>query len=186
MQIENKTYTHVYQINTYNTIVQESFLWLYCFRNVIIARFISDDMILNYHLYHLYLSTAASDFLFVCYEVAPPGIIRPSFIPIALWIPCQGMSCNAGCQFPECVANLTTSSTSFSVSMGPWFVCCHSSALVSGQCIFMMRLRKLFMKVLTSVTCIFYLYYGHLLFLYVYDQCYSNKTLILQHSTCFL
>ena len=88
MNVDREQNIYTCLSNQHNTIVQESFLWLYCFRNVIIARFISDDMILDYHLYHLYLSTAASDFLFVCYKVEPPGIIRPSFIPIALWIPC--------------------------------------------------------------------------------------------------
>ena len=67
----------------------------------------------------LYLSPAAPHFLYVCFEVEPPGILRSSSLPLSLWIPGKDSSGNDGCRFPECVPNTTPSSLFYFEFNGP-------------------------------------------------------------------
>ena len=56
----------------------------------------------------LYLSPTVTHFLDVSYEVASHGMFWFCF-PLALRIPCKGLSFDAGCRFSECVPNPNSS-----------------------------------------------------------------------------
>ena len=38
-------------------------------------------------------------------HVSPPGVSWPSYFPLPLGIPCQGLSCDASLMFSQCVTN---------------------------------------------------------------------------------